>query len=198
VKRLIIAICLLVAAAAVSLTLVLAVPLLRPAPRQFQSKVYLRVPFELIDHTSRAVTAKDFQGKPSAWFFGFTHCPDVCPTTLFQMSEHLKALGSEADRLNMVFVTVDPERDTAPVLRDYMSSFDPHITALTGTPEQIRAMAKGFFVHFAKVPQKDDYTMEHSSMVLLRGEDGKFEGTLDMHEPVTTQLRKLRNLIRGG
>jgi protein SCO1/2 len=196
VKRLIVALWVLVAAAAIGLAVLLAVPVFRPAPSQLQSEAYLRAPFQLIDHTGRAVTEKDFEGRPTAWFFGFTHCPDVCPTTLFQMSEHLKALGSDANKLTALFVTVDPERDTPVVLREYMSSFDPQIVAVTGKPEQISAVAKGFFVHFAKVPQKDDYTMEHSSMVLLRGTDGKFEGTLDMHEPVKAQLRKLRNLIR--
>jgi protein SCO1/2 len=196
VKRLIIALWVLVAAAAIGLAVLLTVPIFRPSPSQLQSEVPLGVPFQLTDHTGRVVTEKDFEGRPSAWFFGFTHCPDVCPTTLFQMSEHLKALGADGDKLKVVFVTVDPERDTVPVLRDYMSSFDPHISALTGKPEQISAMAKGFFVHFAKVPQKDDYTMEHSSTVLLRGKDGKFEGTLDMHEPVETQLQKLRVVTR--
>jgi protein SCO1/2 len=170
--------------------------MLRPVSSHLPPETYLRIPFRLIGHTGGTVTEKDFEGRPTAWFFGFTHCPDVCPTTLFQMTEHLKALGPDANRLAVVFVTVDPERDTRPVLKEYMASFDPQIVALTGKPEQISALAKGFFVHFAKVPQKDEYTMEHSSMVLLRSKDGRFEGTLDMHEPVETQLRKLRRLIK--
>jgi protein SCO1/2 len=171
----------------------------RPVPSQFGSGAYLTAPFSLTDHAGRAVTEKDFRSRPTAWFFGFTHCPDVCPTTLHQMSEHLKALGSDADKLNVVFVTVDPERDTAPVLNEYLSAFDPRIIALTGTSEQIKAMVKGFFVHAAKVPQKDSgYTMEHSSMVLLTARDGLFKGSLDLHEPVETQLEKLRRFVREG
>jgi protein SCO1 len=197
-KRLIIALWVLVAAAAVGLALLLTAPMFRPVSSHLPPETYLRVPFRLIGHTGGMVTEKDFEGRPTAWFFGFTHCPDVCPTTLFQMSEHLKALGPDAHKLTVVFVTVDPERDTPGVLREYMSSFDPQIVGLTGKPEQISALAKGFFVHFAKVPQKDDYTMEHSSMVLLRGKDGRFEGTLDLHEPVETQLQKLRRLANQG
>jgi protein SCO1 len=199
VKRLVVALWICVVAAAVGLAGLLGVMVFRPAPQQLGSGVYLTAPFNLTDQTGRAVTEKDFRERPTAWFFGFTHCPDVCPTTLYQMSEHLDALGAEANRLNVVFVTVDPERDTVPILKEYLSAFDPRITALTGTPEQISAITKGFFVHAARVPQENgEYLMEHASLVMLTARDGLFKGTLDFHEPAETQLQKLRRLIREG
>ena len=161
------------------------------------SEVYLNQPFRLVDQDGRAVTEKDFKGKPTAWFFGFTHCPDVCPTTLSALSQALDRLGPEADRLKIVFVTVDPERDSPDVLREYLSSFDPRIIGLTGSPEEVAATVKGHFAHQAKVPMRDGgYTMEHTSKVLLRAADGRFVGTLDHQEPVESQLQKLRALAR--
>jgi protein SCO1 len=160
--------------------------------------VVLSAPFRLVNQEGREVTEADFRGKPTAWFFGFTNCPDVCPTTLMQMTEHLKRLGPDADKLNVVFVTVDPERDTPLVLEEYLSSFDPHIVGLTGSPEEIEKFAKGYGVFFAKVPQGESYTMNHTFLVLLTGPDGKFKGTIDLHESVEAQLQKLTRLVRRG
>lgn len=94
-------------------------------------------PFQLTDQSGRTVTDKDLKGKPTLIFFGFTHCPDVCPTSLFEMSEVLKAMGKDADRVNAYFVSVDPERDTAAAMKDYLSSFDPHLKGLTGDPRRL-------------------------------------------------------------
>src|SRR5215469_9664633 len=98
-------------------------------------------PFRLIDQNGKTVTDQDFKGKPFLVFFGFTHCPDVCPTTLFDMSEVMRALGADADRTRALFITVDPERDTQAVLKDYLSSFDPHLWGLTGDPVAVAAVA---------------------------------------------------------
>jgi len=164
-----------------------------------QHQVYLDQPFKLVDQNGRAVTERDFQSKPTAWFFGFTNCPDVCPTTLADLSQVLDRLGPDADKLNVVFVTVDPERDTPEVLREYVASFDPRIVGLTGSPEEIAATAKEHFVHQAKVPLKDgSYTMEHTSKVLLTAADGRFVGTIDHHDPVESQVEKLRALTHEG
>ena len=95
-------------------------------------------PFQLTDQAGQAVTEKNLKGKPTLIFFGFTHCPDVCPTSLFEISEVLKAMGSDADRVNAFFVSVDPERDTAAAMKDYLSSFDPHLKGLTGDPRRWR------------------------------------------------------------
>ena len=94
-------------------------------------------PFRLTDQAGQAVTEKSLIGKPSIVFFGFTHCPDVCPTALFEMSEVLRAMGPDASKVNAYFVSVDPERDTPAVMKDYLSSFDPHLKALTGSPDEV-------------------------------------------------------------
>ena len=92
-------------------------------------------PFQLTDQAGQTVTDKSMQGHPTLVFFGFTHCPDVCPTTLFEISEVLKAMGKDADRVNAYYISVDPERDTAAAMKEYLSSFDPRLKGLTGTPE---------------------------------------------------------------
>ena len=93
-------------------------------------------PFQLTDQTGQTVTEKNLQGHPTLIFFGFTHCPDVCPTTLFEISEVLRAMGKDADRVNAYFISVDPERDTSAAMKDYLSSFDPRLKGLTGNPER--------------------------------------------------------------
>src|ERR1051325_8403644 len=97
-------------------------------------------PFKLVDRTAKPITDQDFKGQPFLVFFGFTHCPDVCPTTLFEVSEIFRALGPDADRARALFITVDPERDTPAAMKDYLSSFDPHMSGLTGDPAQIAAV----------------------------------------------------------
>src|SRR5215467_5636456 len=104
-------------------------------------------PFKLTDQNGQAITDQDLKGHPFLVFFGFTHCPDVCPTTLFEVSEILRALGPDADKVNALFVTVDPERDTPEQLKDYLSSFDPHMRALTGSPAAISSITKAYRVY---------------------------------------------------
>src|SRR5881394_1173396 len=94
-------------------------------------------PFQLTDQAGQSVTEKNMQGHPTLIFFGFTHCPDVCPTSLFEISEVLRAMGKDADRVNAYFISVDPERDTTQAVKEYLSSFDPHLKGLTGNPDQI-------------------------------------------------------------
>ena len=156
-------------------------------------------PFSLVNHRGERVTQETFKGKPTAYFFGFTHCPEVCPTTLFEMSQHLKDLGPDADRLNVVFVTVDPERDTPELLKTYRESFDPRIVALTGTPEEMAAAAKAFRISYRKVPTEGvDYTMEHTASVIVTDAGGGFVSLIDYHEDDSTALLKLRRAIRGS
>src|SRR5437016_8155863 len=111
--------------------------------------------FRLTDQNGKAVTEQDLKGRPFLVFFGFTHCPDVCPTTLFDVSEVLRALGPDVDRTRALFITVDPERDTPRVMKDYLSSFGPHLSGLTGDHADIAAVAKAYRVYFKKVPQED-------------------------------------------
>jgi protein SCO1 len=133
-------------------------------------------PFSLVDQRGQPISDKDFKGKPYLVFFGFTHCPDVCPTALFEMSEVLRALGRDADKTAALFVTVDPERDTPVVMNDYLSSFDPHLRGATGTREQVDAVEKTFRVYAKKVPSSDadGYTMDHTALVYLMDKDGHF------------------------
>jgi len=132
-------------------------------------------PFNLTDQTGRAVTDQDFKGKPFIVFFGFTNCPDICPTTLFELSEVFERLGPDAEKIRALFVSVDPERDTPAKLKDYLSSFHPRISGLTGTSEQISAIEKEYRVYAKKVPLKDgDYTMDHTAVIYLMDKNGRF------------------------
>jgi protein SCO1/2 len=132
-------------------------------------------PFQLTDQSGQTVTEKEMQGRPTLIFFGFTHCPDVCPTSLFEMSEVLRAMGQDADRVNAYFISVDPERDTADAMKDYLSSFDPHLRGLTGPPEDLAKVISEYRVYAKKVPLKDgDYTMDHTALVYLMDREGKF------------------------
>ena len=132
-------------------------------------------PFQLTDQAGQTVTEQNLKGKPTLIFFGFTHCPDVCPTSLFEISEVLKAMGKDADRVNAFFVSVDPERDTAAAMKDYLSSFDPHLKGLTGNPEAVAKVLSSYRVYSKKVPLKDgDYTMDHTALIYLMDRDGRF------------------------
>jgi protein SCO1/2 len=140
-------------------------------------------PFQLTDQTGQTVTEKNLLGKPTLIFFGFTHCPDVCPTELFEMSEVLRAMGKNADRVNAYFVSVDPERDTAAAMKDYLSSFDPHLKGLTGDPKAVAKIIAEYRVYAKKVPLKDgDYTMDHTALVYLMDRDGKFVAPFNLKQ----------------
>jgi len=132
-------------------------------------------PFQLTDQAGRIVTEKSLQGRPTLIFFGFTHCPDVCPTSLFEISEVLRAMGTDADRVNAYFISVDPERDTDAAMKDYLSSFDSHLKGLTGGPDAVAKVISGFRVYARKVPLKDgNYTMDHTALIYLMDRDGHF------------------------
>src|SRR3954467_11134678 len=107
-------------------------------------------PFQLVDQTGQTVTEKNLQGKPTLIFFGFTPGPDVCPTSLFEISEVLRAMGKDADRVKAWFISVDPERDNAAAMKDYLSSFDPHLQGLTGTPEAVARVISSYRVYAKK------------------------------------------------
>src|SRR5262249_12296363 len=140
-------------------------------------------PFALVDHRGKPVTEHDFLGKPTLGFFGFTHCPDVCPTTLYELSNMLAQLKSEGDRLNVLFVTVDPERDTPEQLALYLSSFDPRITGLSGTSESIAVAVDAYQAYTRKVPLKDgDYTMDHTAAIFMMDSKGQYVGTISHRE----------------
>lgn len=139
-------------------------------------------PFRLTDQNGAAVTEATYRGKWMLVFFGFTFCPDVCPTELQVMSEVLEKLGDKADQVAPIFVSIDPERDTPAVMADYVKLFDDRLIGLTGTPEQIAAIARAYRVYYAKVnpPDSTTYLMDHSSLLYLMAPDGGFS-TLFRH-----------------
>jgi protein SCO1/2 len=153
-------------------------------------------PFSLIDQRGKSVTERDYLGKPTLVFFGFTNCPDVCPTTLFELTTRLGELGPDADRLNIVFITVDPERDTPQQLALYLASFDPRINGLSGSPENVSAVMKHYRVYARKVPlEGGGYTMDHTATMYMMNSLGKFVGLVNYQEPDTAVRAKLRRLI---
>ena len=136
-------------------------------------------PFTLTDHDGKVFTEQNLLGRYSLIFFGYTFCPDVCPTTLSDLTEALTLLGQDADKVRPLFVSVDPGRDTAEYIKEYVSYFHPNVLGLTGTEEQIKQAAKAYRVYYAREKgeadaDEEDYTISHSSIVYLMGPDGKF------------------------
>ncbi len=151
-------------------------------------------PFRLVDQDNRPITDSDFKGKPFLVFFGYTHCPDICPTTLFEISEVLRAMGADADRAAALFITVDPERDTPAVLKDYLSNFDPHLRGATGSRDALAAVEKEYRVYAKKVPTDNgDYSMDHSAIVYLMDKNGRFVAPFNLKrspEQAAAELKK--------
>lgn len=147
-------------------------------------------PFSLVDQDGRRVTERDFLGRYMLVFFGYTYCPDVCPTELQVMTAALDQMGPAAERIQPVFVSIDPARDTPEVLKAYVGNFGPHLIGLTGTPEEVAAIARAYRVYYAKAGNSSsntDYLMDHSSIIYLMGPDGNFV----KHMPYTTDAGKL-------
>jgi protein SCO1/2 len=155
-------------------------------------------PFELVDQDDHAVNDKSFLGRPSVILFGYTSCPDVCPTTLMDVSNWLKAIGTLADKLNVLFISIDPERDTPNHLREFLSSFDPRIRGLTGTTKQIAAVAKEFRVYYKRVEESDgSYSMDHSGAVYLMDKAGNFVAPLSFQTEDAVAIERLRSLANS-
>ncbi|WP_426235648.1 SCO family protein [Pararhizobium sp. DWP1-1-3] len=159
------------------------------------------VPFELVSQTGQPITQAAFIGKPSALFFGFTHCPEVCPTTLFELNGWLEKVDPDGTKLQAYFISVDPERDTPEVLGQYVSNVSKRITGISGPPDKVMEMVKGFRVYAKKVPLDEknpggDYTMDHTASVFLLDSKGKFTGTIAYEENPETAVKKLENLTR--
>ena len=154
-------------------------------------------PFKLIDQNGKAITEADFNGRPFLVFFGYTHCPDVCPTTLFDMSEVMRALGPDADRTAGLFISVDPDRDTPKVLKDYLSSFDPHVRGATGDQAELSKVEKEYRVYAKKVPTgKDgDYSMDHSAIVYLMDKTGRFVAPFRLDRKPEESAAELRKYL---
>ena len=160
------------------------------------------VAFSLVDQTDAKVTETAFQEKPTALFFGYTHCPDVCPTTLFELDGWLKKVDPDGTKMNAFFVTVDPERDTPDILGQYVSNVSSRITGISGDPGKVMDMVKGFRIYAKKVPidvndPNGDYTMDHTASVFLLNKGGRFKGTIAYGEDPDVAVKKLENLIKG-
>lgn len=156
-------------------------------------------PFSLVDQTGAPITEAAFRGQPSAVFFGFTHCPEVCPTTLYEMNGWLQKLGDDGKNIRAYFVSIDPERDTPEVMKSYVTNVSDRITGITGEPDKVHAMAKSFGIYWRKVDTGDgDYTMDHTASVLLLDGTGDFAGTIAYEENPNTALQKLKNLAAKG
>jgi protein SCO1/2 len=181
-----------------ALTLLAAVLLLVPEPQQNQGRVPIGGPFRLTSHEGKPVTDQDLKGKPFVVFFGFTHCPEVCPTTLYDLTQDLEALGKDADKLRVAFITVDPAQDTPELMKTYLSSFDPRIVGLTGTEEEIAAVARAYKVYYRKVPTEGGYTMDHTASIFLMDSKGDFYGTSNFQESDEIRRGKLRQLVKNG
>jgi protein SCO1/2 len=153
-------------------------------------------PFTLTDQNGRRVTEADFKGKPFLVFFGFTNCPDICPTALFEMSEVFRRLGSDADKARAIFISVDPARDTPEKLKDYLQSFDSHISALTGSQADIDAVTKAYKAYAKRVPlEGGNYTMDHSAIVYLMDKNGRFVAPFNLKRPADEAAADLRRYL---
>jgi protein SCO1 len=151
-------------------------------------------PFALVDQNGQPVTEQALKGKPTLVFFGFTHCPDICPTALYEITQALNALGEDAGKAQALFVTVDPARDTPEALKAYLSSFSPQIRGLTGGQEAVDRMLKTYKVYAKRQPLADgDYTMDHTAVVYLMDRNGAFVAPLNLKrapEEIAAELRR--------
>jgi protein SCO1/2 len=153
-------------------------------------------PFLLVDDDGAPYGFQDILGKPSLVYFGFTRCPDICPTSLFQISQVLSRLGPDADRVNALFITVDPDRDNPAQMRSYLSAFDPHLRGLTGDAAHLAIAWDIYGVEAEIVPTtSDNYNMNHTSTVFLLNRSGRFAGTFDMETPPDDAAAMVRGLL---
>jgi protein SCO1/2 len=189
--------------AAMVLILVLYLPGMRPQQPSTGATgtVAIGGPFTLTDTKGKTVTDIDLKGRYSLIFFGFTHCPDICPLALQTMTQALEAAGPAADKVVPVFITVDPERDTAEALASYMANFDPRFVALTGTQEQVNGAVQSYRGFAAKVPIRDaegkdtgDYAMNHTGYIYLMDRNGRYAAHFQKDVPVDELAARLRAL----
>jgi protein SCO1/2 len=161
--------------------------------RSMTAGVKVGTPFNLIDHNGNPITEAALENHPSALFFGLTHCPDVCPTTLYEMSVWLDDMGEEGSGIQAFFFSVDPERDTPELMKVYVENMSDRITGITGDPEEVERVARAWNIYWQKVAiGADDYTMDHTASVLLLDRNGTFRDTIPYLADRETALAKLR------
>lgn len=150
-------------------------------------------PFHLIDQNGKPFSDADMKGKPYLVFFGYTHCPDICPTTLFEISQLFRKLGPDANDVGALFITVDPARDTQAILKEYLGSFDPHLRGLTGDQKAIDQAIRDYRVYAKKVPLEGaDYSMDHTAIVYLMDKNGNFVAPFNMQRTAAAEAADLR------
>jgi protein SCO1 len=166
---------------------------------QVQSSTKIGGPFTLVDDTGAQVTDAALKGRPTVMYFGYTFCPEICPTTLTELAQWMQLLGPDADKLNYVFVTVDPERDTPKVMHDYVSAFDPRIRGFTGTPDQITKVTSEYRVYYKRIPTSDGgYVIDHTAGIYLMDPTIRFFGFIPYQEKTDVAVAKLRKLMATG
>lgn len=171
-------------------------------PRDTATSGPFGVPFTLVAQDGKPITQAAFAGKPTALFFGFTHCPEVCPTTLFELNGWLEKVDPDGTKLQAYFVTVDPERDTPEILGQYVANVSKRITGISGPVDEVMEMVKGYRVYSKKIPLDEakpdgDYTMDHTASVFLLDAKGDFTGTIAYGENPDVAVKKLENLSKG-
>jgi protein SCO1 len=163
--------------------------------QQDRQSVAIGGPFRLTSADGREMTDADFKGHPFLVFFGYTHCPDICPTELAQISQILKARGSD-QQVKALFITVDPERDTPAVMKNYLSSFDPRIIGLSGTREETDAVEREYRVYAHKTPtQGGDYAMDHTAVIYLMDRQGRFVSAFNVDRPPEVAAKDLDSYL---
>ncbi|MDT0684260.1 SCO family protein [Roseicyclus sp. F158] len=156
-------------------------------------------PFTLTDHDGATITEADLEGHPSALFFGFTHCPEVCPTTIADIDWWTQQMGEDADGIEFYFVSIDPERDTPEILGEYLNAQTDRVTGISGTPEEVWEMARSWRVYWNKVPLEDGgYTMDHSSMIYLLDEEADYAGSISYGAEDEEAMAALERLAAGS
>jgi protein SCO1 len=165
-------------------------------PVATSGKALIGGPFALIDQNGKTVTDQDFRGRFMLVFFGFTHCPDICPAELQVMSQSLDALGAKAEKVVPIFITLDPERDTPEIVGAYVKNFGPRFLGLTGSPEAIAAAAKAYRVAYAKFQEDpSDYSIDHSALVYLMGKDGDYVAHFAYGTPPEKMAEELKRFL---
>ncbi|MCW9045212.1 MAG: SCO family protein [Alphaproteobacteria bacterium] len=157
-------------------------------------------PFTLVDHTGKKVTEVNYTGAYKLIFFGYTFCPDVCPTAMQTVSDVLETMGSKGEKLQPLFISIDPDRDTPEILASFLENFHPKIIGLTGSQEQIRNVSKSYRAYFAKVQEQneesdDTYLMDHSSSIYLMGPDGEFIKIFSHGAPAQKLANELQSIL---
>jgi len=163
---------------------------------EYSSTTKLGIPFELTDSNGNKITEKAFIGSPTALFFGFAHCPDVCPLTLHRISLLMEKLGNKQNKLNVYFITLDPERDTWKFLNEYLTTFNDSIVGITGESKKIKALAKSWGIHSKKVSSEgENYLIDHTGLIILLDKNGNFLNTIDYKDDFELSLKVIKSIL---